>query len=113
MGVGSDDQVKDLEKMKNSSKEKEKKPKTEPANPFGQFLKAKRAKEGEVNFSQARLEWKTVSEEDRKMYRKRYEEEKTALGENYRACRKRKRNKNIEKIQDKKSYGKKGPKVQE
>ena len=48
------------------------------------------------------------------MYRKRYEEEKTAMGENYRAGRKRKENiKKNEKIQYKKSHGKKGPKVQD
>ena len=63
--VGLDDQVKDLDKVKKSPKEKEKKPKTEPANPFGQFMKVKRAKEGEVKFSQARFEWKNMSEEDK------------------------------------------------
>ena len=91
---------------------REKTLKTEPANPFGQFMKHKRVEEGEVIFSQARLEWKQMSEEDKRFYRNCYEEEKAALGDNYRVGRKRKSNKQI-KIKNKKSHGKKGPKVQE
>ena len=108
--IEPDDQARDLAKI---MKGREKKLKTEPANPFGQFMKHKRAKEGEVIFGQVLLEWKQMSEEDKGFYRNCYEEDKAALGDNYRAGRKRKRNKKNEKIQENKSSGKKGPKVQE
>ena len=111
-GIGTCHQAEVLGKVINSSKENKKKPKTEPANQFGQFMKHKRAIEGEFKFEQARLEWKDMSEEDKGFYKKCYVDEKAALGDNYREGRKRKSNKKNE-IKENQYGGKKGPKVQE
>ena len=87
--------------------------KTEPANPFGQFLKIKRSNDGEISFDQILLEWKGMDEEDKALYRKLFEEEKAAMGPNYRFGRKRKlKQKSVFKQNDKK-HGRTGPKVQE
>ena len=59
--------------------------KTEPANPFGQFLREKHAHDGKVVHLLACEEWRNMSEESKEFYRKLYEEEKTAMGDTYRA----------------------------
>ena len=64
--------------------------KTEPANPFGQFLKQKnnvqkQAELGRFSFKEACEEWKSMDSENKKFYKECYENEKKAMGDDYRA----------------------------
>ena len=71
-------------KIKNRKKKKGER-KTELANPWGQFLRQKHLKEGKFDFKKACEEWKNMQDEDKAVYRKKFEDEKTAMGGDYRA----------------------------
>ena len=71
-------------KIKNRKKKKGER-KTELANPWGQFLRQKHLKEGKFDFKKACEEWKNMQDEDKAVYRKNFEDEKTAMGGDYRA----------------------------
>ena len=66
-------------------KDKKTRKKTEPANPFGQFLREKRANDGKFVHKLACEEWRNLGEDKREHYRKLFEEEKAAMGDGYRA----------------------------
>ena len=114
-GVAGYDQMKPQvisDEVRIKVNQKKDKRKTEPANPFGQFIKEKRLKNGEVSFDNILLEWKGMGVEDKGVYRKLFEEEKAAMGPYYRFGRKRKlKQKSVSKRSDKK-HGRTGPKVQ-
>ena len=114
-GAGDDhnEQLEKSDKVRSELNPKKQKRKTEPANPFGQFIKEKKSKNGEISFDQLLLEWKSMDDENKGFYRKLFEEEKTAMGEDYRFARKRKlKQKSLVTRSDKK-HGRTGPKVQE
>ena len=69
---------------------KSRKKKIELANPFGQFLREKRANEGKFNHKLACEEWSKMSKDKSEYYRKLYDEEKAAMGDGYRAKKVRK-----------------------
>ena len=83
-----------------------KKVKTEPTNPFGQFMKEKRAKFGKINYPETRLEWGKMPEDKKRYYVQLYEEEKVSLGDSYRAGRKKKYQTKSGEIQTDKSLPK-------
>ena len=71
---------------------KQTKLKTEPANPFLQFLSAKKKEYPGVplNMVVVREEWKGLTDTERKVYKDLFKSDKEALGNNYRKERKRK-----------------------
>jgi hypothetical protein len=98
-------------KVKKPKKRKKKdEQKTKAANPFGQFLKHKRASDGKVDFKKACQEWADSSAENKDYYRKCYEEDKSALTARYRSPDSGNQSSESEK-QSKSSRSKKGPKV--
>ena len=83
----------DSSKVKNTRKGKRKnkdEPRSQPPNPFGQFLQHKRVMDGKVNFEKACVEWKEMSSENKRFYRHCFEEEKAAMGDGYRATKSKK-----------------------
>ena len=96
--------------LKSKSNVIKQKVKTEPTNPYGLFLKEKRLNEGKVNLSETHIQWSKMSGEEKAKYEKLYEEEKLALGDNYRVGRKRKSKVESIKTKEEKSLKKKDPK---
>ena len=88
LGVRSEpDKEKVENKVKKSRKRKKKdndETKTRPPNPFGQFLKHKRAMDGKVDFQKACAEWKQMTSAEKGFYIHCFEEEKAAMGDKYR-----------------------------
>eukprot|EP00092_Neocalanus_flemingeri_P108003 GFUD01138633.1.p1 GENE.GFUD01138633.1~~GFUD01138633.1.p1 ORF type:complete len:223 (-),score=69.19 GFUD01138633.1:58-690(-) len=106
----SAESAKDNEQVKKvkGGKAKEDKIKTEPANPFGQYLKEMK-NEGKTCFEENRRRWEAMTEEEKEPYVKMYEEEKDELVAkgNYRIGRKRKVHENAS---SEPKQGRKGPK---
>jgi hypothetical protein len=87
--------------------------KSEPANPFGHFLKQKRARDGKVNFASACVEWKEMGTERKSYYRKCFEEEKAAMGDRYRRASERGKAKVVRKSEKQSSKNSKLKQQQE
>ena len=90
-----EDKSKGVQKRKRKEKSK-----TEPANAYLQFIKAKKSalkavNPGEIkiclNMTEANAEWKRLEDDQRAVYKEMFKKERTALGDDYRKNRKHKK----------------------